>query len=47
MPIVPLYFDSNINKWIYQEPIERSNRVRQKEYDTFEDAKKHISIWYF
>lgn len=42
MPIVSLYFDSSINKWIYQEPIERSNSVRQKEFDSFEDARKYI-----
>lgn len=42
IPIASLYFDSSINKWIYQKPIERSNRVRQKEFDTFEDARKYI-----
>ena len=42
MPIVSLYYDSSINKWIYQEPIERSNRVRQEEFDTFDDAKEFL-----
>lgn len=42
LPIVSLYFDSSINKWIYQIPIERSNRVIQKEFNTFEDARKRI-----
>ena len=42
MPIVSLYYDSSINKWIYQEPIERSNSVRQKEFDTFDDAKEFL-----
>lgn len=46
MQIISLYFDNNINKWIFQRPVERSNKVRQKEYDTFEDAKEHISIRY-
>lgn len=42
VPIVSLFFDSNINKWIYQKPVERCNRVIQKEFDTFEDARKFI-----
>lgn len=42
LPIVSLYFDDSINKWIYQKPIERSNRVIQKEFNTFEDARKRI-----
>ena len=42
MPIVSLYYDSSINKWIYQKPIESSNRVRQKEFDTFDDAKEFL-----
>lgn len=42
MPIVSLFFDNSINKWIYQKPIERSNMVRQEEFDSFEGAKKYI-----
>lgn len=42
MPVVALYLDKNINKWIYRKPIERSNDARQKEFDTFEDARKYI-----
>ena len=42
LPIVSLYFDDSINKWIYQISIERSNRVIQKEFNTFEDARKRI-----
>lgn len=40
--VISLHFDTSINKWIYQKPIERSNRVRQKEFNTFEDARKYI-----
>ena len=42
VPIVSLFFDSNIDKWIYQKPVERCNRVIQKEFNTFEDARKYI-----
>lgn len=42
LPIISLYFDKDSNKWIYQKPIERSNRVIQKEFNTFEDARKRI-----
>lgn len=43
MPVVSLYFDSSINKWICQEPIERSNRVRQEEFNSFDDAREFVS----
>jgi len=42
MSVISLHLDKNINKWIYQKPIERSNDVRQKEFDTFDDARKYI-----
>ena len=42
MPIISLRFNSSINKWIYQKPVERSNRVIQKEFDSFDDARKYI-----
>lgn len=42
LPIISLYLDKDINKWIYQKPIERSNDVSKEEFDTFEDAEKYI-----
>lgn len=42
MPIISLRFNSSINKWIYQKPVERSNRVVQKEFDSFDGARKYI-----
>ena len=42
IPIISLHFNNSTNKWIYQKPIEKSNSVRQKEFDSFEDARKFI-----
>lgn len=42
MPIVSLFFDNSINKWIWQEPIERCNRVRQKEFNSFNEAREFV-----
>lgn len=46
VPIVSLFFDSSINKWIYQKPVERCNRVIQKEFDSFDDAKEFVAKVY-
>lgn len=43
MPIISLYFDDSINKWIYQKPIERCNRVIQKEFNSFDDAREFVA----
>lgn len=43
VPIVSLFFDSSINKWIYQKPVERCNRVIKKEFDSFDDAKEFVA----
>ena len=43
VPIVSLFFDSSINKWVYQKPVERCNRIRQKEFDTFENAREFVA----
>lgn len=43
MPIVSLFFDNSINKWIWQEPIERCNRVRQKEFNSFNEAREFVA----
>ena len=42
MPVISLRFNSSINKWIYQKPVERSNSVIQKEFDSFDDAKEFL-----
>lgn len=46
LPMISLHLDKDINKWVYQKPIERSNRIRQKEFDTFEEAKTYIENVY-
>lgn len=43
MPIVSLFFDNSINKWVWQEPIERCNRVRQKEFNSFNEAREFVA----
>ena len=46
LSIISLYLDKDINKWVYQKPVERSNNVSQEEFDTFEDTREYIERVY-